>query len=248
MRVTTLTLVMGLFVSTVFGGETIIIINGKAIRTSGSTITVKNDTVIVDGKVLSGNAVAGSGKRATENRELSSFTDLYLNIGADVTVRAGEQPKCLITADDNLLPLILTECSGHALRISATESYSSTQRIAIAIETPLVTRAEISGSGKINIAEVTKEKIALVINGSGDITAGGKAAELSATINGSGSLHAASLQAATVTVGINGSGNADVQATDALTADIHGSGNITYVGTPPTLQTTVNGSGKIANK
>jgi len=248
MRVAAVTIVIGFIASTVVGDETTITINGKTIRTSGSTITVNNGTVIVDGKVLSGNAVQGSGKSGTENRALSNFTELYLNIDATVSVTSGEKSQCKITADDNLLPLILTESSGNALRISAKESYVSTQKITIAIETPLITRTEINGAGKIEIDEVTNEKISLVIIGSGDITAKGKVAELSATINGSGNVHAATLQAATVTVGVHGSGDADVHATDALTAGIYGSGDVTYVGTPSSVQTAVKGSGKIGKK
>lgn len=229
-------------------GESTITINGKTIRTSGSNITVNNNTVIVDGKVLSESVIKGSGKIANESRNLSNFNELRLDISASVTVTKGKKAKCVITADDNILPLILTECSGNALRISAKESYSSTRKITIAVETPLITRAELNGSGKIDVTEVTKDKLALVISGSGDIIAKGKVAELRATINGSGDVHAASLEAGTATITINGSGDADIHATDILTAKVRGSGDITYIGTPSKVHTSVSGSGKIAKK
>lgn len=240
-------LVLSLFASTVFA-ETTITINGKKIRTSGSNITVNNGTVIVDRKVLSGNVVVGSGKSAADNRELCNFNELHLNISANVTITAGERRQCKITADDNLLPLILTKCFGNTLRISAKETFSPTQKVMIAIETPLLTSAEINGSGKIDITEVTKDKLALGISGSGEITAKGKVAKLTATINGSGNVHTADLESETVTISMNGSGDADVHVTDVLTATINGSGDITYIGSPSKVNTSVKGSGKIARK
>ena len=232
-------------------GETTITINGKTIRASGNnnhSITVKNGTVIVDGRVLSGDAVEGSGKSATEQRVLGDFNALNLDISADVTVTAGKKRQCTVIADDNILPLILTECSDNTLRITAKESYSSTQKVRIVIKTPLLTSAEINGSGNIDITEVTKDQLALAISGSGGITAKGKVAKLRATINGSGDVHAAALKSETATITINGSGDANVYVTDALTAKVHGSGDITYIGSPSKVHTSVAGSGGIAKK
>ena len=240
--------VNGKTIRTSGSGETTIVVNGQTIRTFGKVITIENGTSIVDGRVLSENAVQGSGEFAVENRDLPNFTELYLGIAADVTIISGQKSKCQISADDNLLPLILTECTGGALRISAKDNYSSARKIAIKVETPLLTRAENNGSGNIDLAEVTRDKIELVINGSGGITANGKVVELNATINGSGSVQAANLQADIVKIGIQGSGNVDVNSIDALTAEINGSGNIKYIGTPSKLNTRVRGSGTIVNQ
>ena len=229
-------------------GETTITINGRTIRTSGSNITVNNNTVIVDEKILLGNVLEGSGKIASENRNLSEFDTLRLDIRADVTVIKGEKAKCVITADDNILPMILTKSADKVLRISAKESYSSRQKVEIAIEIPQLRKVEINGAGRIAVTGVLKERADLVISGSGDITAKGQVKELIATINGSGDLRATDLEAKTATVIINGSGYADVHATASLTAKVNGSGNITYVGTPSKVHTSVNGSGDISNK
>ena len=247
MRVAAVVLVSSLIAGTVFG-ETTITINGKTIRTFGSNITVKNNMVIVNGKVVSGTVIEGSGKSASQNRDLGDFTELCLNINANITITAGEESKCRISADDNILPVILTKCSGKVLRISAKESYSSRKAVTIAIEIPLLTKAEINGSGKIDIKGVTKDKLTLAINGSGDITSNGQVKELVATIKGTGALHATELKAASATITINGSGDAEVRATDSLTANVNGSGDIKYVGTPSKIHTTVNGSGDISTK
>jgi hypothetical protein len=247
MRVRAIVMMCSLLACAVFAGTTITI-NGKKILTSGSNITVSNGTVIVDGKVLTGNTIEGSGKSVTEDREIGAFNGLHLNISAHITVTAGKTQQCKITAADNILPLILTECSGNTLRISAKDSYSSSRMVRIALETPLLTSAKINGSGNIDIKEVTKDQLALVISGSGDIAAKGKVARLSATINGSGDLHAADLESKSATIYVNGSGDADVYVTEILTAKVHGSGDITYTGSPSKVHTAVKGSGDIAKK
>lgn len=237
-----------ILVATAVAAETTITINGRTISSSEDSITVNNGTVIVGGNFLSGRGVEGSGKTGTEDREFGHFNDVHLNISADVRITEGTEHRCRITADDNILPLILTERFDNTLRIFAKESYSSTRSVVIAIETPLLTGATISGSGRIDIAEVTKDKLGLVINGSGDITAKGEVVELNATINGSGDLRAAGLEAETAAIIVNGSGNADVLVTDALTARVGGSGDITYAGSPATVQAAVTGSGNIAQR
>ena len=118
----------------------------------------------------------------------------------------------------------------------------------IAIEVPLLTHVAINGSGDIRLSDVTKDTLALVINGSGDITAQGQVDELTADINGSGDLHAATLEAKAVQVKVNGSGDAEVKASDTFKASINGSGDIVYIGAPARVQTAVHGSGTIIKK
>lgn len=229
-------------------GDTSITINSRTISSSGSHISADNNVVIVDGKVVSGNLLEGSGKIAIEKRNLGEFETLHLDISADVTVVKGKKSKCVITADDNILPVILTEYGDNGLRIYAKKSFSSRQRVEIAIETPILEKAENNGSGKIAVEGVLKGRANLVISGSGDIVAKGHVVELIATINGSGNLRAADLEARNATVIINGSGDAVVHATASLTAKVNGSGNIKYAGTPSELSTSVKGSGKISTK
>jgi len=247
MRVISAVGICSLFVGVALG-ETTITINGKTIRTSGNNITVNNNTVIVDGQVLSGNVVEGSGKKETEIRSFANFSEIYLNLDADITITAGEKSQCKITADNNLFPLILTESSGNALHIFPEESYISNRKMTIAIETPLITRAETTGSGTINITMVTEEKVSLVISGSGVITAKGEVTNLEATINGSGHVNTSSLRASTATIKVNGSGKAHIHAANELTASVRGSGDITYIGTPSTINASAIGSGTIAKR
>jgi len=241
------TIVLCLAAGVVHSGTTITI-NGRTIHSAGSSIVVTNDTVTVNGVDRSGNVIQGSGVSATENRNLNDFDELRLDISANVTITPGDSAKCEISADDNILPLILTEHVGRVLRITAMESYSSRQGVKIAIEVPALTRAQIDGAGTIRIAGGAGEKLALLINGSGDLYANGEVMELSATINGSGNVYAADLQAKRVMVILNGSGNADIRAVNDLTVKLNGSGGVSYSGAPSKVNSSLNGSGKIRKR
>ena len=142
-----------------------------------------------------GSSVKGSGVEKSETRDLAGFTELVLDISADVTVKIGEETKCTVSGDENLLPLILTEIDDKTLRIYSKESFSTSSGITVVIETPLLTKALIRGSGKIVIEDLTAETLDLKINGSGDIITTGKVVELKATINGSGDIRAGNLEA-----------------------------------------------------
>jgi hypothetical protein len=246
MRISMVLIVLALTGGAV-SAETTVTINGKTITADGNRVIVGGNTVVVDGKMVSGNVVEGSGENAIEIRGLDPFNEIHLYLDADVTVTPGETAPCTITADGNILPLISTDVSGSSLRISTRESYVSRRKVTIDLQTPHLIRAEVTGSGNMNLRDVGGERLTLAINGSGDIAAEGHVEQLTVMINGSGNVQAADLEAATVNVTVNGSGDADIYAARALTAKILGSGDVRYIGTP-NVQTSVLGSGELVKK
>ncbi len=225
--------------------ETTITINGKTIKSNASQITILNGKVITSDDQAGGGIVQGSGKLASEDRDLQAFDALALNVGAQVRVLSGPETKFSITADDNILPIISTQSQGGVLRIEAEQGFSTSNEITIEIEVSRLARAELNGSGSIDLRDVTQDDVDLTINGSGEIHARGQASELSATINGSGRLLAEDLEAEEAAVTLNGSGSADVHASQLVRAQVMGSGTVSYYGAPEEVQPSVLGSGSI---
>jgi hypothetical protein len=195
-----------------------------------------------------GGVVVGSGTRASETRDLATFDTIVLEGSADITISPGEEHQRVVTADDNIVPLILTESANGRLRISAKESYSTRQGVTIAITMSVLEELVLNGSGDIKAAGVAKDELDIRINGSGDVTVKGEVGSLTAVVTGSGDLRFGALRAARAEITINGSGDADVWATDALRAEVNGSGDITYTGNPSEVSTSVHGSGTVARK
>lgn len=195
-----------------------------------------------------GKVVRGSGAVVSEKREVQDFDQINLKGSMDVRVTRADEFRCIVKADDNIIPLILTEVRGPSLHISVKGSYSTSQKIAVILELPKLSEIVLSGSGDVNAVDVILDDALLKIAGSGDITATGVAKNIVAEINGSGSLNLASLKVDHVDVAVNGSGDAAVWATESLNAKVNGSGDIIYSGDPEKIDRAVNGSGDIVKK
>lgn len=195
-----------------------------------------------------GKVVKGSGAVVSEKREVQDFDQINLKGSMDVRVTRADEFRCIVKADDNIIPLILTEVRGPSLHISVKGSYSTSQKIAVILELPKLSEIVLSGSGDVNAVDVILDDALLKIAGSGDITAAGVAKNIVAEINGSGSLNLASLKVDHVDVAVNGSGDAAVWVTESLNAKVNGSGDIIYSGDPEKIDRAVNGSGDIVKK
>lgn len=223
-----------------------------SVAMNDATSKSSTGTITINGKVISGtgdkNFINGSGKRITQSRDIKDFEELQIDIVADVKITQGKKAKCVISGDDNIVPIIVTENKGGLLKISTSKSYSTKQNLEIAIEVPVLKKVVLNGSGDITMANVTKDKLDLKINGSGDITAIGKVKELKAVTDGSGNFKLFGLKAEKVYVTIDGAGDAEVWAASYLKAMINGSGDIVYSGNPSKVDSSINGVGEVTKK
>ena len=92
----------------------------------------------------------------------------------------------------------------------------------------------LSGSGDIKLADLSAEKVSVMLSGSGNVILAGSetAAEFKATISGSGNIKSIDFPANDVSVKIVGSGNCWVNSVKNLVAKLAGSGNVIYRGNP----------------
>lgn len=106
----------------------------------------------------------------------------------------------------------------------------------------------VKGSGDVSADALYAKSVSVAVQGSGDLTLKGRTDYLSATIVGSGDLNTGSLISRKADCKIQGSGDLLVNATDELSAEVKGSGDITYIGSPKSLNKSVRGSGSISRK
>lgn len=94
----------------------------------------------------------------------------------------------------------------------------------------------INGSGDIEMAEVDGGNVGASINGSGDIEiAGGVCQTIEIEINGSGNVVARDVECEDAEVNVSGSGDSIVFASNQITFDSHGSGEVEVYGKPKTV-------------
>jgi putative autotransporter adhesin-like protein len=210
--------------------------------------------------------VVGSGKPATEDRQVGAVTDVSLSGIGNLTIRQEDAPALTVTADDNLLPLIETETSGKRLTIRTKSGFNlkPSGPIAITLTVPKLEKLGISGSGNATadrltgenltvklsgagnatLREVTCKTLSISLSGAGNAVITGSAESATATISGAGEIDASGFKVANADVRVSGAGNAAVWATDELKAKVSGAGDVTYKGSPK-VDRKVSGAGSV---
>lgn len=193
------------------------------------------------------NRVTGSGKIASESRNVSGFTAVELAGSADVTVTVGKADSVTVEADDNIVPLIETRVSNGKLFISTKPGTDllTSNGVHVTVMMQSLNGLTLSGSGKMDISGMSGPQLALDLPGSGDLTVTGTADHVSISLLGSGNVVCNGLKAHTADVTLLGSGNITVYADQSLDAKLSGSGNIRYEGNPPQVTKSITGSGNI---
>jgi hypothetical protein len=162
--------------------------------------------------------VVGSGKVATETRNVSNFSTIRLAGIGDVIVTQAEEVSLRIEAEDNLIPYFETTVQGDTLNIGIKNQYLGyslhpTKPVKFYVSTPEINAVTLAGSGNI-------------------ITSAVKTTDFKVSLLGSGNISNDSLAATTVDINLSGSGNISLDKVTASTisSTIAGSGDISLAG------------------
>ena len=189
--------------------------------------------------------VEGSGRIVQQNRAVGGFQRVETFGAEQVDVRLGERESLVISADDNVLPLLTTEVKDGKLKIATRGSFRTRSPIRVQLTTPSLEAFSSYGSGTVHINGVNNSSLGLNIYGSGNMQATGSTRHLNVKIHGSGSARLAGLNSADARVAMFGSGDAIVRTNGELDAQIFGSGTVRYVGSPANIRTAHFGSGRV---
>lgn len=204
-----------------------------------------NNEVNTGSVTVSSGCIEGNGKEKTEERNISSFTEMEVDGAFDITVTSGQKTSLRISGDSNVLPHIVSKVEGDTLKLFAKKSVCASLPINVTVETEALTRLAASGANDISVKGIDTPKFTVSLNGSGDIGLAGETRELSATVEGSGNLHAKSLQAEEVDIIAQGATGAEVYASRRLKAISQGVGDIRYYGNPADVTKSITGVGDI---
>jgi len=187
----------------------------------------------------------GSGTVIEETRPLDAFSRVDSSGSIDVKIDKGETSQAIVTADDNLMPMLETVVMGDTLKVRMNGSYVTSSALLVRVTTPTLEAVDVSGSGNLKALTVDTETFTVDISGSGSVVTSGQAQSLAATLSGSGRLDASALPVKSARLAVSGSGSAKVQASDELDASVSGSGSVRYGGSPEVTKS-VSGSGRVA--
>lgn len=209
--------------------------------------------------------VVGSLRVVDEDREVGGITAVDMRAVGKLYIRQGGSESLRVRAEDNLLPLILTEMHGSTLviRVAQGGSYRTHHPFEFYLTVSRLDRIDISGVASVEATNLTGGRLELLSTGVGGIRlAGLDVGELDArleglatleasgsshrqrvTLLGSGDYSAGSLASLEADVTIEGRGSATVRVSDRLDVTIDGSGDVRYFGSPA-VTCTGSGSGQ----
>lgn len=125
------------------------------------------------------------------------------------------------------------------------EAWADSERLRITVTAPNVSRFMVDGSGDLDIQGYDRDDLRVDIDGSGEVTATGRASRLALSIRGSGEADLAALTLVDAEVDITGSGEARVGPTGNADIDISGSGDVILTTRPANVSRSISGSGDI---
>jgi hypothetical protein len=187
----------------------------------------------------------GSGTSATQIREVSSFDRVELDGIFDTIISVGPEQSVTITTDDNLIENIRTSVRDGKLQIDTTGSFGTKIGIQVTIVMPALVACQKTGTGTLQINDYQGEELKLSQFGIGDISARGSVGIVHASTHGIGSIDLNELIAKEAIVATHGIGDIEVYATNKISAEINGIGNITVYGDPEEKSSQRNGIGKL---
>jgi hypothetical protein len=179
--------------------------------------------------------VRGSGTLATEERQVSGFDAIEVSGALDVRVTRAPAFSVKVTADDNIVPLILTEKRGRTLHVRTRggQRYDArAQEPRIAIAMPNVARREASGASTISVSGVDAPSLDIVASGASTVEAAGRAERLVLNVSGASRLRLLDVVARTAEVRASGASSIELQVSDTLTGQISGASSVHYRGQP----------------
>lgn len=214
-----------------------------------------------------GRKESSSAGQKKETRNVSSFNSLDLSISANVLLKQGSGISLELEGDANDLEKIETVVSGSTLKIKTRPGSWNIGRITVYLTMANIENLSISGSGSIkgetgikannlnlvisgsgniNLPDLSAKEVTSVISGSGNISfsGNGSSSYTKMVVTGSGNINAENFNANSADVRITGSGDCKVNANDKLDVHITGSGSVFYKG-KAMINANVTGSGKV---
>lgn len=206
--------------------------------------------------------VEGNGHIKEETRSVPAFTGVEVSGGITADVTVGPEQKVILSADENLLPLLRTRVVDGVLRVDHEGSIRSNNTIKLTVVTPKLDRLggsggctvhaklgkspklKLDGSGGTEMQIAGIDTDALDLDMSGGVTAvlQGTAKKANLDLSGGVELHAKKLQIADAVIDASGGVQAELAVSQSIRGDASGGVSVEVKGRPAVKVDTSGGS------
>lgn len=212
-------------------------------------------------------AVQGDGNVIRHEVEIDIYNEIKVEGAIDIVYEAKPDEAAFleVEGDDNIIPLIDVKVKKRTLVVKARESINPS-RLTVYTNSPSLKYIETKGASKVDVkGAVAGEEFKLELKGTGDfkadnlvfekaefklqgaagVTMAGQIDKAKYEISGTGNVHAADMIVNDLECKIKGSGDMSVNATEKMSVEISGTGNISYKGNPQITKQKIKGAGMV---
>ena len=190
----------------------------------------------------------GSGRMATEVRELRDFSSVNVSSVFQVEITAQSEFHVEVEADDNLLQYIETDVRNGELHISLDKGVKTSNPMRVRIGVPNIERLEASGATKVFISNLKNSKMEVDTSGASKIELSGETSQLIVDVSGASKIDAAELKAIDAVVDASGASRVNVNVSGELNSEASGASNISYAGNPTNVIKRTSGASSVSQR
>jgi hypothetical protein len=213
------------------------------------------------------NSITGSGHVTTENRTVTGdFKNIEINNALDLVIEQSDKTEIIVEADDNLQKEITTKVENGVLVISCKfGNFLNVTSKKITVKMPVIEGIEASSASTVNANTTLKgsnltldsssaatvnltteyETIQLTTSSASNQTIKGKALHLETEASSGSVINTTDLLANEVVASSSSGSSITVHPIVNLKAEASSGGNITYNGTPKSIQKEENSGGSV---
>ncbi|TRZ41085.1 head GIN domain-containing protein [Robertkochia solimangrovi] len=188
----------------------------------------------------------GNGNVVTESRSVSGFDKIHASEGLDVVVSQGATTEVKVEADENIMPLILTEVSDNTLRIHCKDPIGKARSKKIFVTVPSLRELSVSSGADLesmglvesdNISlsassgadlkvEIKADDVHCNTSSGADIRVVGSANSINADASSGSDINADDLQVKTAIANASSGADISINATEKVTKKTSSGGSI----------------------
>jgi hypothetical protein len=190
----------------------------------------------------------GSGKMASEVRDIGGFTGVDVGGVFQVEITAQKDFSVEVEADDNLLPLIKTNVQGGVLKIATACRLSTSNPIRVRIYAPDIESLDVSGAANVTVSGLKNSDLSVGSSGASKIKLAGETIDLKIDVSGASKVDGEELWSENATVDASGASHVSVNVTSQLRGDASGASKIVYSGSPGSVEKKSSGASSVSPK
>ena len=214
--------------------------------------------------------VNGKGEVVTKTFPLTGFDKVDFSTQGEVILVVDDEQFVEVKSNQNIIDALKLEVSGTTLHIKTKsgKNIHKYDELTIFVHAPRINKVETSASGNITggngiagpgfeaktsasgnitITGIDSQDVDAETSASGNITLSGVSNKCDFEVDASGNIHAFGLESNETEAETSASGNIETRTNNVLRIKISASGNVSYKGTPPTLEIEDDASGSVIN-